>query len=254
MLVGVLVVVLTTLRPGALQGASYVAYDNSIFSYHPDATYYGEFVPGLSQVGDEVVLIGTGSGEARTVPLSEFRLAYSAKNTPPSATVTVVFYANDGGVGVSGVPSPSTELWKSPAIPIESTIHTPFTIEYTDIVFNQSDFGNLVVPRHLTWAVQFAGFTPSDSVYAGLLTMSPPIIGHNYDTYWENIAGVWTLLQQLNSTPPPTMVPINFAASFTAVPDSTAFWDLPLSALLVLMVGGAIKRRHQSSVPLPGVV
>lgn len=251
MLVGVTVVMLTTLRPDAVQGT--VVYDNGISGFTEN--YYGEFVPGLSQVGDEVVL----SGNARSFHLSEFRFAYSGKGLTGGETVTVTLYANDGSVGLSGVPSPGAPLWTSAPFPIGNTTHNAITTGYVDIVYPQSDFGSLLVPKHLTWAVQFAGFTPSATCYAGLLTEGPPETGLNYDTYWGKniITGVWTLLQQGNSGPPDTRTPISFAASFTSdyqVPDSTAFWDLPLSAMLVLIIGGAIKRRRQSSVALVGVV
>jgi len=259
MLVGVTVVMLTTLRPDAVQGT--VVYDNGISGFIEN--YYGEFVPGLSQVGDEVVLSGSAfsplSVNARSFHLSEFRFAYSGMGLNPAlATVTVFLYGNDGPL-VSGVPSPGAPLWTSAPFPIGNTTHNANTTGYVDIVYDQSDFGSLLVPKHLTWAVQFAGFTPSATCYAGLLTEGPPETGLNYDTYWgkDILTGVWTLLQQGNSGPPDTRTPMSFGASFSAdytVPDSTVFWDLPLSAMLVLIIGGAIKRRRQSSVALVGVV
>jgi len=227
-IVSCVAVIVSAIRSEAAP-ASVVVYDDIT---GPETSFYGKFTPGTIQVGDEVLLSGATPAEEVSVRLAQFSFLYSATGINPAlATVSLTLYANDGLLA-SGSPSPSTVLWASSPFPLVNSGGTG----YETLIYDQTDFGSLLVPRHLTWAIQFAGI---GSGTVGLPILSPPSPGLNWDSYWQKIGtGPWSQNVVDNT-------PMSFGAIITAqVPDSSTFWDLPLGALAIVLVGGGVRRRQ----------
>jgi hypothetical protein len=180
------------------------------------------FDPGTLEVGDEISFAGTERN------LTYFDFEYWGANTlslssfAGNVQARVRFYENNGAP-FNGYPRPSvTPFFDSGWFGgFGPTDYDPFraTIYFTE----GTDFpsGGLFIPAdHITWSVQFQGLGATDTV--GVDLYSPPVIGGNFDDYWENGTGGWRLLT--NS------VPMDFGARFYAVPEP--------SSLVLSLAGG----------------
>ena len=175
------------------------------------------FNPGNLEVGDEIGLAGNERF------LQEFRFEYWGTNTANplafSGTIQaqVKIYLNDG-LPFNGYLTPFTVLYDSGLF----SVPTP-TDRSTFIFAAGSDFpagGLFLGPgpggellTNLTFSIRFTGMDPTDTV--GLDLYSPPTVGGNFSDYWEFNGGSWSLQTNL--------VPVNFAATFSATPEPSVF-------------------------------
>jgi hypothetical protein len=219
------------LQAGLVQAA--VVYSNL-------GTYKGAFETGSYEVADEITI----AGDDALQNLTEFSFMYSASaNINPSATVTLAFYKNDGAL-VSGYASPGTVIWKSAPFPIQNT-----SGGYVKLIYDQAnDFGNSIyVPRNFTWSVKFENLGLGS---AGVGLFSPPTVGNNFDTYWQNDGTGWAYKQVAG-------VPMNFGATVTTtsqitpVPEPAAVWGLAISAAMVIAIR-AVRRWRRVALAVPG--
>lgn len=178
------------------------------------------FDPGLSEVGDQIILAGTDR-----IPVI-FSFEYWATNAnlgsgglEGTVLATVRFYANDGP-DFNGYATPGTVLWTSVAFPVTATDRATLNYDALDLATS------LPLPTsNMTWSVQFTFTDPDD--YAGLDLYSPPVVGQNYPDYWQRIGGNWQLQ---------TNVPaINFGAHLEAVPEPSSVLLLAVAGVLGLL-------------------
>jgi hypothetical protein len=182
------------------------------------------FNPGLSQVGNEIVLAGTDRY------LTQFSFEYWGLSSNPSSfagqiTAEVRFYLNNG---------PLFNTYASPnALPFyDTTFAVPAPTSRSTFVFSGADFGpsgSLFLPTtssvDMTWTVQFSGMGLGDSV--GLDLYGPPTVGATFGDYWQNNGGGWQLLT--NSLVPPNSA---FGADMLAA--------VPEPSMLALSVLGGL--------------
>ena len=140
------------------------------------------------EAGDQVVLNTTHV----TPTIQNFQFGAWAQGYTGNPTVQgqVRFYANNGAGG-----APGSVLYNSGLFPIAlqtiggGAIGNASDITYYQINFTTADFGNnLVVPKNMTWSVQFSDLQGGE---LGVRLFSPPTVGQNWTDYWEN-SGSWT--------------------------------------------------------------
>jgi hypothetical protein len=175
-----------------------VVYDNS----QNDLSI--RFNPGLTEVGDEIVL----DGGARTV--TNFTFQYWGLTLGGSAQARVRFYANDGAASPAGPLKPNSLLFDSDWFSIISTPRN--TLIFDDFITGAVQPLTGPVPDSFTWSIQFQNLGGGT---AGVDLYDPIVTGGNYNEYWDNdgING-W----QYRGTNSPN---INFAAKVSAVPEPT---------------------------------
>lgn len=199
-----------------------VIYDNSANDL------VGRFNTGTVEVGDEVMLAGTSRF------LTYFSFEFWGTNTASATSFAgdvearVKLYMNDGTLDANNHVRPGSVLYDSGWF--GKTVGPFFgPTERSTFVFTAgSDFpsGGLWIPGNiLTWSVQFQGMEDTDSL--GVDIYCPPLIGNNYNDYWENdpVNG-WTLLENLTAP----QGQMNFGALMEAVPEP--------STMVLSLVGG----------------
>lgn len=175
------------------------------------------FNPDTLEVGDEIILAGGGRS------LTNFTFQYTLSGG--SATAQLRFYNNDG-TPFNGYNTPETMFFDSGTFSIGSGTHT--------LIFD-ADFGaGLLLPDSFTWSVQFSNVGVGET--AGLDLFNPPTVGNNYNDYWENDGGVWTLKETTNG------VPINFGAQVEVVPEPST---MALGLLGCAMGWGFLRRNRR---------
>ena len=215
--------------------AQTVIYNNSV----NDQLY--RFNPGTTEIGDEILLANT----ERYLTLFSFEF-WGTNTADPSNTsfagavqARVRFYQNDGPV-FNGYATPGTLFydsgWYGGFAPTPRS-----TLVYTEA---GGDFpgGGLYMPviSNMTWSVQFQGMGATDSL--GVDIYSPPVVGQNYDDYWEydSANNVWTLLQ--NPSAPNGQM--NFGALMEAVPEPSALALSLVGGLSILAMTRRLRRKE----------
>jgi hypothetical protein len=185
-----------------------IVYDNS--TYYKDKWLYSG-----SEIGDEVILAGTGRS------LTNFDFEYYAVNLSSTAEARVRLYNNDGPLTPAGFKTPGTVLFDSGFFPVTSPGNAD---NRATLIFNQAaltDPSNTTplsqnVPGEFTWAVQFDNPSPAAGEQFGLVVYSPPTVGTNFTDYWQRDGADWLLLTN-------SFGAIDFGARFYAVPEPTSF-------------------------------
>lgn len=182
---------------------------------------FTRFNPGLAEVGDEVVLAGSGS-----LFVTNFVFQYWATGLDgvDDAYAQIRFYANDGtnAPGGATIFVPETLLFDSGTFSITNNARAT-------LVFDQTQLGGGVwVSNSFTWSVQFSGIDGSEA--AGVDLYSPPTVGGNYPDYWDNAGSFDWRLRTI--TIDGTNGPANFGALIEAVPEP--------KALLLGLLGGLV--------------
>jgi len=182
---------------GAVHAFGDIVYSNAV-------NYSGIFLnPGLSEVGDEIILAPGGPRTAST-----FRFEYYGDGLD-SGTVAnqfqIRFYDNS-----TLIPNDLGMFYDSGliALPTPDNASGRNTLE-----FDLSSL-NLTLPEDFTWSIQFSGIEAGET--AGVTIYDPATVGTGYDDYWlRNGGGNWVLMG--------TNVPISFGAAFTAVPEPSTY-------------------------------
>jgi hypothetical protein len=162
----------------------------------------GEFTPGSSIFGNEVIPDSAGFGYALTNLSFEFYAKQAGSFTGPGNMgffADVRLYLNNGP-SVSGAASPGTLVYDSGNVEIDtptagSTLDFKPSDFAKDAAYYSSQYGGLLIPAgDLTWTVQFSNLAGGDS--AGVEFFNGPRIGSEYDDYWlSSDNGVsWSLL------------------------------------------------------------
>lgn len=161
--------------------ASVLVYDNL-----NSTDYSVNFDTGSAEVGDEIVL-----GYNNVVP-TQFDLQYFFNAPNPlngNETAQVRFYLNNGPLA-SGTPSPGTLVYDSGIFSLDG-FETTRSIMQFDLTSTGGNALDATTPlTDFTWTVQFSGLDGTES--AGVTIYSPPVLGNDYSSYWEN-DGVWQL-------------------------------------------------------------
>jgi hypothetical protein len=173
----------TTLPPALLLASALAAksltaavvYDNT------SKPLSRSFNPGV-EFGDEVVL-GSPYGSVRSSTITSIAFDYVGQNFHGDEKVRVRFYLNDGPVGSAGAKKPGTVIYDSGFFAI--------TASATGTTAKRENLAVTNVPGSFTWTVEFLGVTAPET--AGLKVYSPPVIGKNYDDYWERSGTDWKL-------------------------------------------------------------
>lgn len=203
----------------AVHAASSIVYSN--------ATAYSGFYlnPGLSEVGDEIIL-GAGPRYAET-----FRFEYYGNNFSGNEQFQLRFYQNDGVFLGNNTYLPNTLFYDSGVL----TLDAPTDPSGRNTYQFDLTFAAIPLPEDFTWSVQFSGITSGET--AGLSIYNPPNVGISENDYWFNTGTTW----ELRGT---NGVGLNFGASLvaTSVPE-------PSTCVLVILGGlcglGLIKRRNR---------
>jgi hypothetical protein len=195
------------------------------------------FNPGTLEVGDQIIL----AGNDRYLNYFDFEYWGAVAGNPNATAFTgsvearVRFYKNEG-TPFNGYATPNDMFydsgWFGGLVP---TDYAPFraTIYFTA----GTDFPNngLLIPAdEITWSVQFQGMGTSDTV--GVDLYSPPVIGQNYDDYWQNGGSGWTLLT--NS------VPMDFGARMYATPEPSSFVLSLVGGFGILTLARRLRRKN----------
>jgi hypothetical protein len=162
-----------------------VIYNNSTNDLH------ARFNPGTFEVGNEITLAGTSRN------LTTFSFEYWGINTASATSFSspiearLRFYENNG-TPFNGYATPGTSFYDS------GWFSVPTPTERSTFIFTAgmdfSSYGLLIPTNDMTWTIQFQGMGQTDSV--GVDLFSPPVVGQgqNFNDYWQNGAGGWTLL------------------------------------------------------------
>lgn len=219
---------------GGLTGVqSAMLYDNT-------SQYLTSFVPGTSEVADEITLASGGNSALITYFAFQY---FASDNIGDGAKAQVRFYDNNGPVYVGSRRAPGAIIWNSGQFPI-----TPTTGQ---ILYFDVDFGaGVPVPATFTWSVQF--FDLASGSEAGLDVYGPVGTGSSASDYWfrSGTPGAWVLAT--DGSFPPTA--INFAAQFQGevdlapVPEPAVTGSLFAAGLLAACAGHAL-RRHRRNAP-----
>ena len=208
------------------QGAT-VVYDNSTNDQ------LVRFNPGAVEVGDEILL---APGPERMISL--FRFQYWGENFSGDEQIRVRFYANDAFyLSHNAFIAPGTLLYDSGWFNIMATPRQTILLDYPTLLAGNG--GNpVIVPNSFTWTVQFLNVNAGAGERAGVDIYSPPNVGWNYTSYWENdpISG-WLLKTNQWG------IPMDFAAYVEAVVPEPNVLALGLGGgLLFLMVRMRVRR------------
>ena len=169
-----------------------------------------------AEFGDQIVL-GQPTGVA-----TDFAFEYYGLNFTGGEQIRIRFYNNDGPEVLSGAPGDSALAPGATAFydsGLQNIAAAP------DGAVGAITLPGVVVPNTFTWSVEFAGVTGTKE--AGLDIYSPPIVGDNFDDYWERGAGgAWELRAASDGTP------VSFGAKLTTVPEPGTFALLGLGGLV----------------------
>ena len=205
----------------AAHAASSIVYSN--------ATTYSGFIlnPGLSEVGDEIILAaGPRYGET-------FRFEYYGNNFSGNEQFRLRFYKNDGAFLGNNTYLPNSVFYDSGvqalAIPTDPSGRNTYQLDIT------SAFS--LLPDDFTWSVQFSGIDVGET--AGLSIYSPPTVGLSENDYWFNTGSTW----ELRGT---NGVALNFGSSLTAstVPEPSTYMLAIIGGLCGLTL---VNRRARKS-------
>jgi hypothetical protein len=191
-------------------GVESLVYDNSVNDLAQ------RLDPGLTEVGDEIILNGAGRY------LSRFVFEYWGTNASSPSFAGVVkarlrFYRNNGPE-FNGYATPGTVLYDSGEFAISATARS--TLTFLDFVNGAVVPLTQALPSQLTWSVQFSDLGPGDR--AGLDIYSPPALGWGYRDYWDRTGGTWTLKTN-------AQVAIDFAARISTRTNPTTVVIAPLA-------------------------
>ncbi|NGO40237.1 hypothetical protein G4L39_12655 [Limisphaera ngatamarikiensis] len=200
----------------AVAAAQTLVYDNS------SNDQLVRFNPGTVEVGDEIIL---ASGPERMISLFQFQ--YWGENFSGDEQIRVRFYANDAFYASHGTfIAPGTILYDSGWFPIVATPRQTILLDYATLLAGNS--GNpVIVPDSFTWSVQFLNVDSGAGERAGLDVYSPPTVGNNYTSYWENDPLNGWLLKTNQWG-----IPMDFGAKVYAV--------VPEPSVLALGLGGGL--------------
>lgn len=102
-----------------------------------------------------------------------------------------------------------------------------------------STYGLFIPTNEFTWTVQFQGMGATDSV--GVDLYSPPVVGQNFNDYWQFSGGSWSLLTNSAS-------PIGFGAYMAAtVPEPSATAVSIIGGLCILVLARRFRRNEYFS-------
>ncbi len=192
----------------ALSLSALAAHAASSIVYSNATTYTGrELNPGLSEVGDEIILApGPRFGVS-------FRFEYYGSNFSGNETVQLRFRRNDGAFapGSTTFRVPNSILYDSAV----QTLPTPIDPSRRNTLLFDISTANSLLPERFTWTAQFTGIGAGET--AGLSIYNPPTVGMSENDYWFNNAGAWELRG--------TNVAINFGAALIAstVPEPSTY-------------------------------
>jgi len=193
-------------------------YDNSVNDLET------RFDPGIFEVGDQIVLEPSTPRNLIYFDFEYWGIGNTVGSFLGTVEARVRFYENDGAL-YNGYATPGTKFFDSGWFSgLQTTDSYPYrqTIVFTEGI----DFaiGGLNIPaEEITWSVQFRGMDGADKL--GVDLYSQPVVGQNYDDYWQNYGSEgspnWVLLT--NS------LPISFGARMY-VPE-------PSTSVLALLAG-----------------
>ncbi len=184
------------------------------------------FIPGTHEVGDEILLTGTGA-----VTNFSFEYFWDVTGVPDPAQAQIKFYRMDGPL-FNGYNTPGATLYTSGWF----SLGTP-TSRSTMTFLAGLDFplAGLPMPdKDITWSVQFRNF--GDDI-VGVDLYSPPTVGSQVGLgdYWDNSGSGWTL--ETNS------VPMNFGARFEGtIPEPSSLSLMVLGGFAALIMSRRIRR------------
>jgi hypothetical protein len=190
-----------------------------------------QFDPGTLEVGDEIILAGT----ARMLQMFSFEYWGTASGASFAGNVKaeVKFYLNDG-LPFNGYSTPKTVFYDSGLFNVPSPTSRNIFVFTAGSQFASA--GLFIPASDITFSVQFSGLGAGDNL--GLDLYSPPVVGQNYPDFWENTPTGWELMQYPNGEPP-----VNFAAIFDAVPETTGFETIAITALALVGFSTFLKRK-----------
>lgn len=211
---------LSALLPFCTSGLASVVYDNSFTDLNQS---YGT---NNVEFGDEINLSGTD----RVVTNFKFEY-FLGGNASGNETAQLTLHANDGpmitrtiGTDTFQIASPGSVLYTSPILSLQTGYQTAEASAFA-----------VDVPDTLTWTVTFQGLEAGE--VAGLRLFNPPTVGTSFADFWQKNGGTWNTQLIDNG-----VVPANFAARVTAVPEPSTL-ALGLLAGLSCMGYLGFKRR-----------
>ena len=202
----------------AAHGATSIVYSNA-------TSYTGTILnPGLSEVGDEIILgAGDRFGES-------FRFEYYGLNFDGDETVQLRFYNNDGTFLGNNTYLPNSVFYDSAV----QTLPAPVDLSGRNTL--QYDLNFVGLPERFTFTVAFGGISGDD--VAGIALYNPPTVGISENDYWFNTGSAWELRG--------TNVAINFGSSLvaTSVPEPSTYALVIVGGLCGLAL---VNRRKRAS-------